>query len=84
MARVAPQIFTYAENWNHVCLAGNLLERDQLGRVSAHYRTSLQSENEPRTTATRGLGDVAMECAEAKRLLPRVPRQLRARRHSLR
>ena len=69
---VAGQIFTYAENWNHVCLAGILLEQDRLEEASAHYRTSLQSENERTTaTATRGLGDVAFargECAEAKRL----------------
>ena len=69
---VAGQISTYAENWNHVCLGGILLEQDRLEEASAHYRTSLQSENERTTaTATRGLGDVAFArgaYAEAKRL----------------
>lgn len=69
---VAGQIFTSAENWNHLGLGAILLEQDRLEEASAHYRISLQSENERTTaTATRGLGDVAFargEYAEARRL----------------
>ena len=68
---MASQIFIDVENWNHVCLGGILLEQGRLEEAAAHYRTSLQSEEERTTaTATRGLGDVAFardECAEAKR-----------------
>jgi len=69
---LAGQIFSNVENWNHICLGGILLEQDRLDEAAAHYRTSLQSENERTTaTATRGMGDVAFargDLTEARRL----------------